>query len=353
MALMQAQVLEVPRSPLVLRQRPLPVPGPGQVLIDVAACGVCRTDLHLRDAELPSIPYPLIPGHEIVGRIRSCGKGVRDREPGERVGVAWLGFSCGACEDCRAGRENLCPRARFTGYQIDGGYATQALADARYVFPLPAGYGDAEVAPLLCAGLIGFRCLGFCGPARRLGLYGFGAAAHLVIQLAQFEERTVFAFTRPGDRAGQDFARSLGAAWAGGSDESPPDLLDAVIVFAPVGGLVPQALRAVRPGGRVILGGIHMSDLPGFPYALLWGERRLQSVANLTRADAYRFLKVAPQVPIRTRVQTYPLEEANQALDDLRSGDIRGAAVLTMPGAAPKDRPPDSSAGREPAKPLS
>jgi propanol-preferring alcohol dehydrogenase len=330
MSVMRAQVLETAGSPLVSRQRPVPVPGPGQVLIEVAACGVCRTDLHLRDAELPAIPYPVIPGHEIVGRIRSCGPGVHDFEAGARVGVAWLGSSCGQCEACQAGSENLCSRARFTGYQIDGGYATETVADARYVFRLPDGYSDAEAAPLLCAGLIGFRCLGFCGPARRLGLYGFGAAAHLVIQLARFEERTVFAFTRPGDRAGQEFARSLGAAWAGGSDESPPTPLDAAILFAPVGSLVPRALAAVRPGGIVVLGGIHMSDLPGFPYALIWGERRLQSVAHLTRADARAFLARAPQVPIRTQVQTYPLEGANQALEDLRTGRIRGAAVLVM-----------------------
>ena len=333
MTVMRAQVLETAGSPLVPRERPVPAPGRGQVLIDVAACGVCRTDLHLRDAELPAIPYPIIPGHEIVGRIRACGTGVRDFEVGERVGVPWLGASCGQCEACQGGSENLCPEARFTGYQIDGGYATQTVADARYVFPMPAGYSDAEAAPLLCAGLIGFRCLGFCGSARRLGLYGFGASAHLVIQLARSEERTVFAFTRPGDQAGQAFARSLGAAWAGGSDELPPEPLDAAILFAPVGALVPRALAAVRPGGIVVLGGIHMSDLPGFPYALIWGERRLQSVAHLTRADARAFLSRAPEIPIRTRIQTYPLEEANRALEDLRAGRVRGAAVLVMPGA--------------------
>lgn len=330
---MQAMVLESVGTPLAWRDRPDPLPGPGQVLVEVAACAVCRTDLHVVDGELPDPKLPLVPGHEIVGRVVARGPGAALAE-GTRVGIPWLGASCGACEFCRGGRENLCARARFTGYQLDGGYATHALADERYCFPLPAEYDDVHAAPLLCAGLIGWRTLSFAGDARRLGIYGFGAAAHIVAQVARHQGRTVFAFTRPGDAQAARFARSLGAAWAGGSNEVPPEELDAALIFAPVGALVPAALRVVRRGGTVVCGGIHMSEIPAFPYELLWGERVVRSVANLTRADAVAFLEAAPRVPVRTEVQTYPLAEANEALSDLRAGRLSGAAVLVPPARA-------------------
>lgn len=333
---MYAMTLRRVGQPLEATERPDPVPGPGEVLLAVQACAVCRTDLHVVDGELPDVPTPLIPGHEIVGRVLRCGPGV-SLPVGMRLGVPWLGWTCGTCTFCRSGQENLCDAARFTGYQRDGGYADRVLADARYCFPLPDADSDAEAAPLLCAGLIGYRSLRLAGPGRRLGLYGFGAAAHIVIQLARHENRDVYAFTRPGDAPAQAFARSLGAVWAGGSDEVPPHPLDAAILFAPVGELVPRALAAVRKGGTVVCGGIHMSDIPRFPYALLWGERVLRSVANLTRTDAQEFLALAPQVPIRTEIRRFALDEANTALAALRRGDLTGAAVLIPPdiGARP------------------
>ncbi|HMM45668.1 MAG TPA: zinc-dependent alcohol dehydrogenase family protein [Candidatus Macondimonas sp.] len=324
-------------QPLEAAEQPDPVPGPGEVLLAVQACAVCRTDLHVVDGELPDVPTPIIPGHEIVGRVLRCGPGV-SLPVGMRLGVPWLGWTCGTCTFCRSGQENLCDAARFTGYQRDGGYADRVLADARYCFPLPDAYSDAEAAPLLCAGLIGYRSLRLAGLGRRLGLYGFGAAAHIVIQLARHENRDVYAFTRPGDAPAQAFARSLGAVWAGGSDEVPPHPLDAAILFAPVGELVPRALAAVRKGGTVVCGGIHMSDIPRFPYALLWGERVLRSVANLTRTDAQEFLALAPQVPIRTEIRRFALDEANAALAALRRGDLTGAAVLIPPSTG---RDPD------------
>jgi len=299
--------------------------------VQVGACGVCRTDLHLVDQELPGIRYPIVPGHEIVGRVAATGPGAR-LPPGTRVGVPWLGWTCGECAFCRTGRENLCNTARFTGYQIDGGYAEFALADERYCFPLPGGLDDVHAAPLLCAGLIGYRALRMAGDAQRLGLYGFGAAAHLVAQVAGHEGRECLAFVRPGDDAARRFALELGCAWAGGSDEQPPGELDAAILFAPVGSLVPAALAVVRKGGVVVCGGIHMSDIPSFPYRLLWGERVVRSVANLTRRDGEELLALAPCVPVRTEVETFPLEAANEALTRLRSGRLSGAAVL-VPGA--------------------
>ncbi|HXJ33771.1 MAG TPA: zinc-dependent alcohol dehydrogenase family protein [Candidatus Eisenbacteria bacterium] len=323
-------VLEHPHGPLVRRERSVPVPAPGQVLVEVVACGVCRTDQHLLDAELPDIPYPIVPGHQIVGRVAGTGEGVAGLRVGQRVGVPWVGYTCGACDHCRHGRENLCDDARFTGYQIDGGYASHCVADARYAVGLPDGYADLEVAPLLCAGLIGYRSLRMCGDATRIGFYGFGAAAHVIAQVARWEGREVYAFTRPGDATAQAFATSLGAVWAGGSNKPAPRPLDAAIIFAAAGDLVPVALRAVRKGGTVVCGGIHMSDVPSFPYALLWGERSLRSVANLTRRDAGEFLALAPRVPVRTHTTAYRLDEANQALADLRSGRLTGAAVLTV-----------------------
>jgi alcohol dehydrogenase, propanol-preferring len=327
-ATMRAMVLDASGQPLGLRRIARPEPAAGQVLVKVAACGVCRTDLHVVDGELTEPKLPLVPGHEVVGSVVAAGEGVEGLCAGERVGIPWLGWTCGRCRFCRSGLENLCENARFTGYQIDGGYAEYALADARYCFPIPDSYGDADAAPLLCAGLIGYRALRKAGDPGRLGLYGFGAAAHIVIQVARHEGRQVFAFTRPGDIQAQEFALSLGAVWAGASDEMPPDALDAAILFAPVGALVPAALKAVRPGGRVVAAGIHMSDIPAFPYHLLWGEREIVSVANLTRQDGLDFLALAPQVPVRTTVQPYPLADANRALDDLRAGRIEGAAVL-------------------------
>jgi propanol-preferring alcohol dehydrogenase len=315
---------------LVAEDVATPMPGPGQVRIAVSTCGVCRTDLHVIDDELPEPRCPIIPGHEIVGRVDALGAGVRQFALGDRVGVPWLGWTCGHCNPCERGLENLCDSARFTGYQIDGGYAEFAVADARFCFEIPASYDDVEAAPLLCAGLIGYRALRMAGDARRIGLYGFGAAAHIVAQIARHEGREVFAFTRSGDDEAQRFARSLGASWAGASTEMPPQSLDAAILFAPVGSLVPQALRAVGKGGRVVCAGIHMSDIPGFPYRDLWEERSIRSVANLTRADAEEFLAIAPLVPVRCETQVFPLGAANEALDRLRSGELTGAAVLRI-----------------------
>jgi propanol-preferring alcohol dehydrogenase len=326
--MMRAMMLECPRSRLVLRERPLPVPQAGEILVAVAACGVCRTDLHVVDGELPDPKLPLVPGHEIVGRVAEIGAGVKGLAIAQRVGVPWLGRTCGSCPYCSTGRENLCNTPLFTGYTRDGGYASHAVADANYCFPLPEDGDDAELAPLLCAGLIGWRCYRMAGEGSALGLYGFGAAAHILAQVAVGQGRRVHAFSRPGDAAAQAFARSLGAVWAGGSDEMPPEPLDAAIIFAPVGALVPQALKAVKKGGRVVCGGIHMSDIPGFPYALLWEERQLLSVANLTRADAREFLALAPRAGVRTEVRRYPLDQANAALADLREGRLQGAAVL-------------------------
>ncbi|OGA67614.1 MAG: alcohol dehydrogenase [Betaproteobacteria bacterium RIFCSPLOWO2_12_FULL_68_20] len=326
--LFQAMRLHAPRAALSLDRLPVPEPGAGQILVKVRACGVCRTDLHVADGELPHPKLPLVPGHEIVGEVVSTGIRAKRYSAGTRVGIPWLGWTCGECEFCAGGRENLCERARFTGYHLDGGYAGYALADERYCLPIPERYGDVAAAPLLCAGLIGYRSYSMAGDARKLGLYGFGAAAHVLSQIARAEGRQVFAFVRPGDAAGIAFARRLGAAWAGGSDEAPPEPLDAAIIFAAVGALVPLALKAVKKGGRVICGGIHMSDIPSFPYSLLWGERRVQSVANLTRADGERFMALAAKTPLATEVKTYPLEKANEALADLREGKLQGAAVL-------------------------
>ena len=315
---------------LIADELPQPAPAAGQIRIAVSTCGVCRTDLHVVDDELPDSKRPIIPGHEIVGRVDAIGANVRGFTPGERVGVPWLGWTCGRCERCIRGMENLCPQARFTGYQIDGGYAEYTIADARYCFPIPDEYDDIEAAPLLCAGLIGHRALRMTGEAKRLGLYGFGAAAHLVAQVARFEGREIFAFTRPGDDEAQRFALDHSATWAGNSDELPPQPLDAAILFAPVGSLVPAALRALAPGGTVVCAGIHMSDIPSFPYRDLWQERSIRSVANLTRADAKEFLELAPRVPVRCETEVFPLEEANDALDRLRSGLLNGAAVLQI-----------------------
>ena len=323
-------VLEAPGTPLVERRRAPRLPGPGEVRVVVRACGVCRTDLHVVDGELPAICHPIVPGHEIVGEVLDAGAGVA-LAVGTRVGIPWLGWSCGECAYCLAGEENLCDAARFTGYQIDGGYAEEVVADARFVFPLPDEFDDLHAAPLLCAGLIGYRSLVKAGDGQRLGIYGFGAAAHIVAQVARWQGRDIYAFTRPEDTTAQDFAREHGACWVGGSDETPPEPLDAAILFAPVGALLPAALAAVRKGGIVVCGGIHMSDIPSFPYALLWGERTVCSVANLTRADAVAFLDLAPLIPVRTSPVAYPLADANRALDDLRSGRLQGAAVL-VPG---------------------
>jgi propanol-preferring alcohol dehydrogenase len=327
---MRAMVLERPGGGLRLVESPRPSPGPGEVLLAIRACGVCRTDLHLVDGELPDPRLPVIPGHEIVGTIVDCGDGVSRSRIGERSGIAWLGSACGHCGYCVSGRENLCGEARFTGYQRDGGYAEFALADARYCFALPRRYSDVEAAPLLCAGLIGYRAYRLAGDAAKLGIYGFGAAAHLVAQVAVAQGRKLFAFTRPGDSDGQAFARKLGAAWAGGSDEAPPEPLDAALIFAPVGALVPAALAAVVRGGTVVCAGIHMSDIPAFPYRLLWGERNLRSVANLTRRDATEFLALAETMPLAVHSRAYPLAEANAALEDVRAGRVSGAAVLTI-----------------------
>jgi propanol-preferring alcohol dehydrogenase len=327
---MQAMVLKTKRSPLEAVDLPMPNPGPGEVLVRVHACGVCRTDLHVVDGELTEPKLPLVPGHEIVGIVTETGEAVERFRPGDRVGIPWLGFTCGVCSFCQSGRENLCDRARFTGYQIDGGYAEYAIADQRFCFSVPADYSDVEAAPLLCAGLIGYRSLVLAGDAKRLGLYGFGAAAHIIAQVARHQGREIFAFTRPGDRDGQQFARELGVAWAGGSNERPPDELEAAILFAPIGQLVPAALRVLAKGGIVVCAGIHMSDIPSFPYRLLWEERVVRSVANLTRRDGEEFLALAPRVPVRPSVQTFPLAQANEALTNLRGGRIRGAAVLEI-----------------------
>jgi alcohol dehydrogenase, propanol-preferring len=326
--MMKAMVLERAGEPLHAAELQVPTPGPHQILIKVAACGVCRTDLHVFDGELQYPKLPLVLGHEIVGHVEALGEDVEGFAIRERVGVPWLGYTDGTCSYCREGAENLCDHPLFTGYQIDGGYAQYTVADARYVFPIPDGYSDAEAAPLLCAGLIGYRSLKLAGPGKRLGIYGFGAAAHIVAQVARHEGRQVYAFTRAGDAKAQEFARELGAVWVGGSDEMPPEPLDAAIIFAPVGALVPAALRAVRKGGVVVCGGIHMSDIPAFPYEILWQERVVRSVANLTRDDAREFLALAPKVPVKTTVMPMPLASANEALKRLREGELTGAAVL-------------------------
>jgi alcohol dehydrogenase, propanol-preferring len=320
-------ILDTPRRPLRPAEIPDPEPEPGQLLIRVQTCAVCRTDLHVVDGELPDPKLPLVVGHQIVGTVEAGGERFA---PGDRVGVPWLGWTDGTCRYCRSGRENLCDRARFTGYQLDGGYAELVVADERFCFPIPERYDDLQAAPLLCAGLIGYRSLSMTGDAERLGLYGFGASAHIIAQVAKYQGRKVFAFTRPGDEEGQSFARSLGADWAGPSDVNPPEPLDAAIIFAPVGPLVPLALAATAKGGAVVCAGIHMSDIPSFPYELLWGERSVRSVANLTRRDGQEFLELAPRIPVRAEVQPYRLEAANDALDAMRSGRIRGSAVLEV-----------------------
>jgi propanol-preferring alcohol dehydrogenase len=325
---MRAQVLTAAGRPLAETELPAPRPGPQQLLIAVRACAVCRTDLHVVDGELPDPKLPLIPGHEIIGTVIEKGDAVDRFAIGDRVGVPWLGWTCGVCDYCRSGRENLCDRARFTGYQIDGGYAELTVADERYCFAIDPGYSDVAAAPLMCAGLIGYRALRMVGDARLIGIYGFGAAAHIVAQVMRHQGRRLFAFTRPGDEAAESFARSLGAEWAGDSDKLPPEPLDAALIFAPVGALVPAALAATKKGGVVVSGGIHMSDIPSFPYRLLWEERVLRSVANLTRRDAEEFLALAPRAGIKTETVTYPLARANDALADLRGGTLQGAAVL-------------------------
>jgi alcohol dehydrogenase, propanol-preferring len=336
----RAMVLEEQRSPLAAAQVADPRPGPGEVLVRVAVCGVCRTDLHVVDGDLSDPKLPLVPGHQIVGDVVGVGEGAERYEPGERVGIPWLGWTCGKCRYCRSGRENLCPRARFTGYDLDGGYAELAVADERFCFPIPAGYADLQAAPLLCAGLIGYRSLRLCGDPERVGLYGFGGSAHIVCQVAAHQGRRVLAITKPGDADTQRFALELGADWAGDSTgdsevsapakDGLPVELDAAIVFAPAGELVPAALRGLAPGGVVVCAGIHMSDIPSFPYEILWGERAVRSVANLTRRDGEEFLALAPEVPVRTEVHEYPLARANQALDDLRAGAFHGAAALRV-----------------------
>jgi propanol-preferring alcohol dehydrogenase len=325
---MRAMVLDQPRRALRAAAIPVPRPGPGQVLLRVRAVGVCRTDLHIVDGDLDDPKLPLVPGHEIVGEVVSAAAGVTAPAPGQVVGVPWLGYTCGTCSECRMGQENLCRQALFTGYTVDGGYAEYAVADARFCLALPVSAHAAETAPLLCAGLIGYRALRFAGGGMRVGLYGFGAAAHIMAQVLRHQKREVYAFTRPADAQGQEFARQLGAVWAGASDTTPPAPLDAALLFAPVGDLVPAALAAVRPGGTVVCAGIHMSDIPRFPYRLLWEERVVRSVANLTRQDGVDFLKLAPRVPVRTTVEIHPLEEANLALERLRTGRLSGAAVL-------------------------
>ncbi len=322
-------VFHEPRAPLRLEQRPAPVPSNAEVLIRVEACAVCRTDLHVQDGELPDVAYPLIPGHQVVGTVTKTGPDAPLRE-GDRIGAAWLGRTCGDCEFCATGRENLCDAAEFHGYQLDGGYSEYMLADGRYCFPLDASMPAVQTAPLLCAGLIGFRTLRMAGDAHRIGIYGFGSAAHIITQLAVHQGKEIYAFTTPGDETAQAFARELGAVWAGGSDSAAPRLLDAALIFAPVGNLVPTALRHLKKGGRVVCGGIHMSDIPAFPYEILWGERQIRSVANLTRKDGNDFMRLAAETRISPRIVTYRLEDANQALDDLREGRINGTAVLTV-----------------------
>ncbi len=323
-------ILDAPGQPLRAADLSVPTPEPEQVLIRVRACGVCRTDLHVVDGELTHPKLPLVLGHQIVGTVVEVGEKVQQFSRGDRVGVPWLGSTCNHCRYCQTGRENLCARAQFTGYNLDGGYAEYAVADERFCFPIPDGYPDLQAAPLLCAGLIGYRSYRMAGDGERLGFYGFGAAAHILIQVARYQGRQIYAFTRPGDNAGQQFARDLGAVWAGGSDESPPEKLDAAIIFAPAGQLVPAALQAVAKGGVVVCAGIHMSDIPSFPYKILWEERVLRSVANLTRRDGEEFLALAPQIPIRTQVEPFPLTAANEALESLRRGKINGAAVLVV-----------------------
>lgn len=326
---MRAVVLQEPGRPLSSKEMPLPRPGPDQILIRVHACGVCRTDLHIVDGELPNPKLPLILGHEIVGRVVQAGERVKEFSAGDRIGVPWMGYTCGQCRYCRNGQENLCDDARFTGYTLDGGYAEYTVADRRYCFRLPEGYTDAEAAPLLCAGLIGYRSYRMAGEnAARLGIYGFGAAAHIIAQIAVHQGKRVYAFTKAGDRQAQEFARRLGAVWAGDSTEAPPEELDAALIFAPVGSLVPAALRVTAKGGTIVCGGIHMSDIPSFAYRLLWEERIIRSVANLTRKDGEELLAIAPAVSVKTEVQLFPLEEANEALDALRHGRLQGAAVL-------------------------
>ncbi|MGB7991113.1 MAG: zinc-dependent alcohol dehydrogenase family protein [Candidatus Methylophosphatis roskildensis] len=325
---MKAMLLERSGEPLVAATLPVPQPQAGQVLVRVEACGVCRTDLHLIDGELPDPQLPIVPGHEIVGRIVQLGAAVGEIRIGQRIGIPWLGHTCGECDFCRHAQENLCDHARFTGYQIHGGYAEYTIAEARYCFPLDESLDAGHAAPLLCAGLIGYRALKMAGEARQLGIYGFGAAAHIVTQVARWQGREVHAFTRAEDSASQAFARSLGATWAGAADALPPHALDAALIFAPVGSLVPAALRALRKGGVVVCAGIHMSDIPSFPYDILWGERQIRSVANLTRSDGDEFLAIAPRVPIRTEIERFALADANDALARLRRGDIQGAAVL-------------------------
>lgn len=327
---MRAMILDAPHQPLRMGDRPIPTPQTDQVLIEVHACGICRTDLHILDGELPHPKLPLVMGHQIVGTIAALGDQVTDLAVGQRIGVPWLGQTCQHCRYCLRGQENLCDQAQFTGYSVDGGYAEYAVAHAQFCFPLPDSYPDLQVAPLLCAGLIGYRAYRMTQNAQRIGFYGFGAAAHILIQVARHQGREVYAFTRPGDRSGQDFARSLGAVWAGDSDESPPEKLDAAIIFAPVGALVPAALRSLDKGGVVVCAGIHMSDIPAFPYDILWEERRICSVANLTRQDGDEFLAIAPQVPVQTEVTPFPLEQANEALAALRHGDFHGAGVLVV-----------------------
>jgi propanol-preferring alcohol dehydrogenase len=329
---MRAMLFEGVGRPLREATIETPSPGPGQVLLAVRACAVCRTDLHVVDGDLTEPKLPLVLGHEIVGVVSEVGEGVGQFAPGDRAGVPWLGWTCGACGYCETGRENLCDRARFTGYHRDGGYAEYAVADARYCFTIPDGYPDLQAAPLLCAGFIGYRSYRMTGDAERLGIYGFGGAAHIITQVARHQGRRVFAFTKSGDADGQTFARQLGAEWAGGSDEEPPEQLDAAVIFAPVGDLVPVALRTVVKGGTVVCGGIHMSEIPPISYDILWGERVVRSVANLTRRDGEEFFAIVPRVPVHTEVQPYPLSQANRALDDLRAGNVRGAAVLVTPG---------------------
>ena len=332
MSLMEAMVLQGAGRPLVPQTLPLPEAGAGQLRVRVEACGVCRTDLHVLDGALSDPKLPLVLGHQIVGVVDEVGAGLEQRSPGDRVGIPWLGWTCGECRFCLGGRENLCDRARFTGYQLDGGFAEAAVADSRFCFLIPDGYSPVQAAPLLCAGLIGFRALRMTGDPERLGLYGFGAAAHVIAQVARWEGRRLFALTRPGDTDGQEFARSLGVEGAGGSDNAPPEPLDAAIIFASAGELVPAALRATAKGGVVVCAGIHMSDIPAFPYELLWGERSVRSVANLTRRDGDEFLELAPRVPVQTQVESFPLAAANEALARLRSGKIRGAAVISVAG---------------------
>jgi alcohol dehydrogenase, propanol-preferring len=327
---MRAMVLDAPGQPLRGADLPEPEPGPGQVLVSVSACGVCRTDLHIVDGELPHPKLPLVPGHQVVGTVAACGEGTERFAPGARVGIPWLAWTCGVCRYCLSGRENLCDLARFTGCDVDGGYAELTVCDERYCAPIPAGYADEQAAPLLCAGLIGYRALGMTGDAERVGLYGFGASAHIVCQVARHEGRRVFAFTRAGDEAAQSLALELGAEWAGDALGPAPEAIDGAIVFAPAGELVPASLRATAKGGVVVCAGIHMSDIPSFPYELLWGERVVRSVANLTRRDAEEFMALAPRIPVRTEVETFPLAEANEALTSLRAGRVRGAAVLVV-----------------------